>query len=137
MTEIKRDFVADRAICNAATAGPWVADGFEREEDALFIAEARTGWPAALAEIERLSMQLDVAVTGFRQQADLAHELIGKESFWRAEFKVHHGEIVRLQMLISRLRCAECGDKLGEHWAEEDGIAVCGFCKSEEEEERQ
>lgn len=71
MTETKRDFNADRALIDAATAGPWVvapvpltktvvtpvlgnAIRTRTEEDARFIAEARTGWPAALDEIERL-----------------------------------------------------------------------------------
>ncbi|MHA7962812.1 hypothetical protein ACX93W_01620 [Paenibacillus sp. CAU 1782] len=70
-----RDWSADQAICDAATAGPWglhdagldrghVYDSINgvltpvvwdaRINDARFIAEARTGWPAALNEIERL-----------------------------------------------------------------------------------
>lgn len=84
MAESKRDFNADKRTCDAATVGPWIkyASGGDKEaqvfnatdtfpiatfgftnedEDATFIAEARTGWPAALehiraqdAEIERL-----------------------------------------------------------------------------------
>ncbi|WP_028559828.1 hypothetical protein [Paenibacillus pinihumi] len=71
-----RNFAADRAICEAATEGPWTADGSyveipddfyvgERgplayggveggDENATFIAEARTGWPAALDRIAEL-----------------------------------------------------------------------------------
>jgi hypothetical protein len=77
MTENKRDFAADLAICNAATAGPWVADKvgivydifaedgdmiadiLYEKNDARFIAEAREGWPAALAEIKRLKTSVD------------------------------------------------------------------------------
>jgi len=93
-TDKMRDLYADLAICNAATPGPWAADkGYEQSErgnyvysqaegsvvcaeqdgtdcvlsneDARFIAEARTGWPHAieralaaerkLAEIRRLA----------------------------------------------------------------------------------
>lgn len=67
---VVRDFEADRKICDAATGGSWDvrlwgADWTVTEtgiplakaisyEDARFIAEARTGWPAALDEIDRL-----------------------------------------------------------------------------------
>jgi hypothetical protein len=76
MAETKRDFTettprnfeADQRICDAATAGPWFTEWegvCDRNNDAIiieatsredsrFIAEARTGWPAALAEIARL-----------------------------------------------------------------------------------
>jgi hypothetical protein len=82
-TENKRDLAADLAICEAATAGPWLVDentanqirqpnGSKRRrittppdadgiKDAAFIAKAREGWPesirramAAEAEVERL-----------------------------------------------------------------------------------
>ena len=76
-----RDFEQDRHICEAASKGPWdayygccnnrvnggphyniIAAGKElRTEDATFIAAAREGWPAALAEIENLKLQLQVA----------------------------------------------------------------------------
>ena len=82
----QRDFAKDRAICEAATPGPWMNDnlsnsliwgpkgpGFELiakvnygilwRDNARFIAKARTGWPAALDEIERLRAALD----GIRQ----------------------------------------------------------------------
>jgi hypothetical protein len=78
----QRDFAKDRAICEAATPGPWMNDnlsnsliwgpkgpGFELiskvnhgllwRDNARFIAEARTGWPAALDEIERLRAVLE------------------------------------------------------------------------------
>lgn len=68
---VGRDWAADRAICDAATAGPWRLYGgkfgetniyaddvviasdidWDRTHDGRFIAEARTGWPAALDEI--------------------------------------------------------------------------------------
>jgi hypothetical protein len=81
MSETQRDFKADRAICDAATPGPWVdtstseevgpirsiseedhaysiicqdLEGDDREADRTFIAAAREGWPAALDEIDRL-----------------------------------------------------------------------------------
>jgi len=70
----RRNFTADRRICEAVgDAVVWRVDGgsvmyfdYENGEwyplfygeidktDAAFIAEARTGWPAALDEIERL-----------------------------------------------------------------------------------
>lgn len=83
MTETKRDFTEDQRICDEATDGPWewydrdyyVAVGRNGAEkvvdtvvdesgvihrgDSAFIAEARTGWPAALAEIARLQAELD------------------------------------------------------------------------------
>lgn len=77
-TENKRDFAADRAICDAATSGPWnirisyyggmrydVRSArfdlrLHNEPDARFIAEARNGWPAALDEIERLTHLSDL-----------------------------------------------------------------------------
>jgi len=82
-----RDWTADRAVCDAATSGPWVVipdvcgpegqgvyetedygcicktgDPYPRgnnrpTENIRFIAEARTGWPAALDEIERLQAE--------------------------------------------------------------------------------
>ena len=80
----RRNFTEDRRTCEAATPGPWivlpetcgpdgqavyeadsggivceVGDPYPRgnnrpSENMRFIAEARTGWPAALDEIERL-----------------------------------------------------------------------------------
>jgi hypothetical protein len=79
----KRDLTADLAICEASTPGPWVVDGNIASQirqpngskrrritlppdtdgitDAVFIAEARTGWPIAIkralaAESERLTL---------------------------------------------------------------------------------
>ncbi|MCD9024379.1 hypothetical protein [Cohnella silvisoli] len=76
MSVIRRNFAEDRRVCDAASHGPWlVAEGISTQirqpnvsnrrrivlppdangiNDARFIAEAREGWPAALAEIERL-----------------------------------------------------------------------------------
>jgi len=71
---IRRNFTEDRRICEAASLGPWKVYGgkfgetnihadngivardidWDKDSDARFIAEARTGWPAALDEIERL-----------------------------------------------------------------------------------
>jgi len=78
-TATARDFTADRAICDAATAGAdvWKADGksvvqfdydngewyplfygeLDTEDDARFIAEARTGWPAALDRMAELEAE--------------------------------------------------------------------------------
>lgn len=69
-TETKRDLHADLAICNAATGGWWKVGGgkfgetnvytypgghkvvsdidYDKQADAAFIAEARTGWPHAI-----------------------------------------------------------------------------------------
>ncbi|MBJ6364217.1 hypothetical protein ACFOQM_23640 [Paenibacillus sp. GCM10012307] len=80
MLETKRNFAADRAIIEAATEGPWTADGCYVEipddsyvggrgplayggveggpENATFIAAARTGWPAALDRIAELEAEL-------------------------------------------------------------------------------
>lgn len=111
-----RDFEADRAICDAATSGEWRVYGgkfgetnvyappyekanevvsdisWDRPADATFIAEARTGWPAALDfihtqadEIERLSFEYNVVVGGFRQQVELAGELIVENTKLRTE----------------------------------------------------
>ena len=83
-----RDFEQDRKICEVASKGPWRAvergnsvtsfavvtvayEGMPQKnicsaispktEDATFIAAAREGWPAALAEIESLKRQLQEA----------------------------------------------------------------------------
>ncbi|CDN42019.1 hypothetical protein BN871_AT_00210 [Paenibacillus sp. P22] len=90
----KRNFAADRAVCDAATPGPFAyirqyngihsvkgpqgvtiascgansiyssggsyrIESSEAEANAVFIAEARTGWPAALDEIARLRAALE------------------------------------------------------------------------------
>lgn len=88
MAETKRDFSADRTMCDAATPGPWrrkhgniyvdnemvmrlppsprgygggdASDYLEvRDANSVFIAEARSGWPAALDEIVRLRRGYD------------------------------------------------------------------------------
>lgn len=78
---------AARAVINAATPGSWkvfgerpdcadlyipgaIAHNFRPKENAVFIAAARTGWPQALDEIERLSACLDVAREAATQSAD-------------------------------------------------------------------
>lgn len=53
-----------------------------------------------------------------RRICDAASELIEKNT--------------KLRAVISRLRCSECGDELGEDWAESDGEVVCGFCKNDD-----
>jgi hypothetical protein len=64
----KRDLVADLAICEAATPGWKVEEhiktvveigefdafGVKREEDAVFCAAARTGWPHAIRRAKAL-----------------------------------------------------------------------------------
>lgn len=90
---IKRNFTEDQRICDAATAGPWwtaesedtwqlfggpygerqlikapkrsveYAEYWPDPEDARFITEARTGWPAAL---ERIRVQ-DAEITRLRK----------------------------------------------------------------------
>ncbi len=71
MSECKRDFAADRKLCEAATPGPWKIDGdvptvvcgkdvmfsADDKDDAKFIAAAREGWPAALDRIAELEAQ--------------------------------------------------------------------------------
>lgn len=88
MTEEER--ANDRAIIDAATEGPWVVRGvggiymtgksgayevermahpwrlYPREEDAAFVAAARTRWPAALDENDRLRAAL-AALEEFRE----------------------------------------------------------------------
>jgi hypothetical protein len=96
MTETKRDLNADLAICDADTSGPWRVDAGQRPfaellvvdndnrvmaeagvfDDANFIAEARTGWPAAIkraiaAEAEVLALNthaIDHLVNGLRKE---------------------------------------------------------------------
>lgn len=104
MADIKRDFNADRATCDAATSGPWVAitdisgsyveskmEGrlvAETSETCVtFIAEARSGWPAALDEIARLEaevreykaenerLELDSLVSAYREITRLDAEI--------------------------------------------------------------
>ncbi|MCU6709293.1 hypothetical protein M6D81_11305 [Paenibacillus sp. J5C_2022] len=75
----ERNWAADRAVCDAATGGPgvWKADGktvmyfdyddgdwyplfygeLDTKEEARFIAEAHTGWPAALDRISELEAE--------------------------------------------------------------------------------
>jgi len=74
-----RDWAADRAVCDAATAGPWKYDKTTHEfdeieaksgetvmyianyieEDAVFASEARTGWPAALDHIQTQAVEIE------------------------------------------------------------------------------
>lgn len=103
---MKRDFEADRKICDGAYNGPWLletpyghghayvsanTDGVKsiiaETSDYIgnFIAEARTGWPAALDEIERLQFENFAVGGGFRQQVELAGELIDENTKLRTE----------------------------------------------------
>lgn len=73
-----RDLDADLEICEAATAGPWIAvesgagvltvnapDDFELmtdipfDEDAQFISEAREGWPYAIRRAQDAEREND------------------------------------------------------------------------------
>lgn len=86
------DIAADRAVIAAATPGPWrhvmrYSGGEWRElilcpgeeiqtstsSSASFIARARTGWPAALDEVERLRAEL-AKVTAERDAATWKRE---------------------------------------------------------------
>lgn len=42
-------------------------------------------------------------------------------------------EIGRLRGVISRLRCEECGDELGNEWDDDSGSILCGYCKIKKE----
>lgn len=57
------EYEKDKAVCDAATAGPWNLRSWPvtdwDPEDADFINRARTRWPAALDEIERLRKTVD------------------------------------------------------------------------------
>jgi len=74
MTKLNRNWTADRAICDAASAGEWLYNGNEivaesnvrrgiagalNDADNEFIAAARTGWPAALDRIAELEAELE------------------------------------------------------------------------------
>lgn len=87
MTENKRNWSEDRAVCDAATAGPWsygcdvVIDEFdiiadvEQLADGKFIAEARTGWPAALERIRQQEDEINRLEGEVRRQADEINRL--------------------------------------------------------------
>lgn len=88
------DLAAIRARTEAATAGPWEADGVEGnlnapgirvaeflswpEADAQFIAHAREDVPALLAEVERLRGIEDTLAMLWERMAD-------DERLWKAE----------------------------------------------------
>ena len=75
-----------RALCDAATPGPWMKErpngvgsaddmicfidisSFNRDQDAAFIAAARPALPEALAEIEKLRLDLTDAVAEIGRQ---------------------------------------------------------------------
>lgn len=98
-TGTKRDLHADLAICAAATEGPWNIGGgkfgetnvyagdfrivrdidYDKQADATFIAEARTGWPHAIeraiaAEAENELLRAD------RDQWRVDAEVLSDES---------------------------------------------------------
>jgi hypothetical protein len=112
--DLSRDLLRDLATCDAATLGPWRVYGqgegggyavgyscggrpaygchiedIAEEADARMVAEARTGWPAALrrliaaeAENKRLRSELDggrkardLLAKGMESQAELTHDL--------------------------------------------------------------
>ncbi len=99
MNTVMRDLEADLAICEAASPGPWrqdsdgflivangihIADVVSTEEDARFIAEARTGWPytirralAAEAELLRVNVEnrnLEAEVDRLRNEINILQE---------------------------------------------------------------
>ncbi|NGQ95442.1 hypothetical protein G3578_09780 [Brevibacillus sp. SYP-B805] len=76
----KRDLLHDLSICNAATPGPLNTDGYEvfteyvdttlddaliarfkSDDDAIFFAEARTGWPHAIERALKAENERDLA----------------------------------------------------------------------------
>lgn len=82
------EIAADRAVIDAATGGEWSTYGYEvradfpdgdgcrvagyvEEFDAAFIAAARTGWPRALDEVERLQEYVSRARAAFLTATDI------------------------------------------------------------------
>jgi len=122
-TGIVRDFVADRAIIEAATAGNWfvmhdtdicvenppgsceidsVAWSMGRH-DSKFIAAARDGWPAALDEIEHLERIISVLSNGPSKTA-LMFRNVGleqKSEFNDALIKAQAAENERLRTRLN------------------------------------
>lgn len=88
-----------RKICEAATEGPWFAEEVDRDgltwvddgrtgddklfpfkcetSDAQFIAAARTGWPEALDEIDRLQAENERLTTRLKAAEGLLRESEG------------------------------------------------------------
>lgn len=64
MTQQARDLVADLAICEAATLGPWMASELDKgvlivRDSAEFIAQAREGWPYAIRRAQQAEREYD------------------------------------------------------------------------------
>lgn len=58
MNKHKRDFKADRRLCNSVVVEKWVHP-IEQEKNFVFYEEAITGWPKALDRIEELEKHND------------------------------------------------------------------------------
>jgi len=100
--EGRRNWTTDRAVCNTATEGldidtPYdgrhvvfthymYVDGrgtvaiHDREADAIFHVEARTGWPAALTEIERLTADIQRYRQALESITEYAGPLTGEDA---------------------------------------------------------
>lgn len=102
MTESKRNFTEDQRTCDAATAGPWglhdaglgkwhVYDTIggvlssvawdARIDDAVFIAEARTGWPAALERIRAQDFEIERLRRGYDKLREYVEQQAGEGWF--------------------------------------------------------
>lgn len=118
------DIKADRLIIEKATPGPWKLINWTVQtpgdlhvctldhkwhETGLFIADARTRWPAALDEIERLQCQLANQKAAREDFESLVYDLITERDKFKAENE-------RLQSQLAK--ALEYGELCDQHGAE-------------------
>lgn len=116
------ELAADRAVCDAATPGPWERGQYQpgivttqyqivgvRACDVPFIAAARTRWPAALDEIEQLKTALEAAlddvdglVADYAAALDRSEKLQKENAALREQVSGHAERIAKQSELLSR-----------------------------------
>ena len=104
MTEPTINPARDRALCEA-TSGDWGKIPFSKR--LAFIKAARTGWPAALDEIERLHNLL-------RECADDFEQIAKGEGAFNRDPLVHASNVIEGAKKLAASRAAKISAELGE-----------------------
>lgn len=114
----KRDLNADLAVCASATEGPWNVG--RKSPNGLNNVGYRGLMIGQVFE-DADARFIAEACTGWPHAIERA---IAAEA-----------ESERLREIIALLRCAECGDELGDNWTEVDGEVLCEYCVADDDDE--
>ncbi|QHZ45848.1 hypothetical protein [Bacillus sp. NSP9.1] len=109
----KDELEAIRQRVEAATESYWAADDSEWPGNENLRYWVNTHWDGVAAAVTKEDAEF------------IAHA--------RQDIPTLLDHIAELNEIVSRCRCEECGDEVGDNWTEVGGVIYCGFCAGGDE----